>query len=248
MSKTDIGVISWEKQPPGFESYLQRAKSEVEKLKGQGVELVLLPGNTGGEENITAEDWFSIHGEIAKDFNVFLVPGPIKNPAGKMVSVIFDYSGNEIGIQAEIGSKKKGDINIFPTELGNLALSLGKDVYTPEYGRVLAGMGGDIVLAPLVDREKLGGWRWELSGLWREVQRNQFWGVEAGCKSRPGAVFAPCEATKDRTGILKKGWGSIRASLEEKKREEARQIFPVGSQLSSPTVENFLEKLSGGGQ
>ncbi len=248
MNPTEIGVISWEQQPPGFESYLQRAKKEVEKLKEQGVDLILLPGNTGGEKNLPPEDWFSAHGELARNFNVFLVPGPVKNPSGKSISVIYDNSGKEIGKQVEVGSKNGGDINIFPTELGNLALSLGKDVYTPEYGRVLAGMGADILLAPLTDRKKLGGWRWELSGLWREVQQNQFWGVEAGCEARPGAVFAPCEATKDRTGILKKGWGSIRASLEERKREEAREIFPVGSQLSHPTIENFLEKLSGGGQ
>ncbi len=246
MSQVRIGVVSWENKPGSFSEYLARAKTDIDELAGKGAELVLLPGFF--EEKVEQRNWLAQHQEIADRTGLFLVFGPIKDTSGRLEGIIIDGKGKIIGRQQEIGIRSSGEITVFPSKLGNLALAIGKDVYIPEYSRVLAGMEADIVLAPLVEQQRRGGWRWELSGLWREVQQNQFWGAESGCGIRPGGVFGPCEATEDRTGILEKGWGPIQATLDERKRNEALETFPVHSQLSPLTVDNFLEQLSGGGR
>jgi len=245
MNQIKIGAISFQQKPSCFETYLEKLKIYLEKARFEELEIILLPGNIGVEEIVSEKEWFSCHQDIAKKLNSFLIPGPIKNSRGKWESVIFDRSGAEIGRQEEISRQKDGRIRVFPTELGNLGLALGRDLYLPEYGRVLGGMGADIVLAPLRDKEKSGAWRWALKGLWREVQQNQFWGIEAGCEIRPGGIFGPCEATRDRTGILNKGWGLIHAVFDPEKRKKAKESFPVAVQLSRPTVKNYLGIFSG---
>jgi|GEM_PF-1268605 len=253
MQNFRVGSISWEKRPQGLDHYRQLVSEDLREIAEQGGELVVLPGNNGdlfqgemGREPGYSR-WYEEHASLAQDYGIIMVPGSISSPGGLgRETAIFDVRGNCLGVQKEIGKGTDAVIRTWSVKGRVLGLVLGKDLYYPEYGRCLAGMGVDLVLAPLLGETPRGGWRWELSGLWREVQQNQFWGIEAAWGLRSGAIFGPCEATSDRTGILARGWGAITALLEEEKMKEARKSFPVLDQLNPELVREYLRLLKEG--
>jgi len=124
----------------------------------------------------------------------------------------------------------------------NIALIISTDVFYPQVSRMAALKGADIVLSPVgFTGEK--NWSLQISGMWQEVQQNQFFAVESGFNGFLGEqsfwgesiIHAPLEMTEKEDGYLERSSGQqsfIITELDNKKRRKAISKFDVLSQLN----------------
>jgi len=123
-----------------------------------------------------------------------------------------------------------------------IALIISTDVFYPQVSRMAALKGADIVLSPVgFTGEKNRAL--QVSGMWQEVQQNQFFAVESGFNGLLGeqsfwgesVIYAPLEMTEEGDGYLERSNGQqslIIAELDNKKRRKAISKFDVLSQLN----------------
>jgi len=159
--------------------------------------------------------------ELAVRFKVWLAPGSIIGADGESLvaqSYLFAPDGRIAGRQRQthLGALEKawglarGDsLDVFDTPLGRIGLVLGEDVRYPEVARILTLQGATILIhiaalpAPFDEQARL-------ASLWREVQSNQVFGIEAclvgECLGQayagPSSILAPVEMTEGGRGIL----------------------------------------------
>lgn len=123
-----------------------------------------------------------------------------------------------------------------------VALIISTDVFYPQVSRMTALRGADIVLSPVgfIGEENRA---LQVSGMWQEVQQNQFFAVESGFNGFLGeqnfwgesVIHAPLEMTEKENGFLIRTNGQqslIIAELDNKKRRKAISKFDVLSQLN----------------
>jgi len=144
--------------------------------------------------------------------------------------------------ERELGFSRGEKIELKEIKDWKLALIISTDVFYPQVSRMAALRGADIVLCP-------AGFTGEknralpLSGLWQEVQQNQFFAIESGFNGFLGeqsfwgesVIYAPLEMTKKGDGYLARNSGQqslIIAELDNKKRRKAISQFDVLSQLN----------------
>jgi len=123
-----------------------------------------------------------------------------------------------------------------------VALIISTDVFYPQVSRMIALRGADIVLSPVgfigENNPAL-----QISGMWQEVQQNQFFAVESGFNGFLGErnfwgesmIHAPLAMTRRENGFLARSRGQqslIIAELNNKKRRKAISKFDVLSQLN----------------
>ena len=123
-----------------------------------------------------------------------------------------------------------------------LALIISTDVFYPQVSRMAALKGADIVLSPvgfIGEKNQV----LQISGLWQEVQQNQFFAVESGFNGFLGEqsfwgesiIHAPLEMTEKGDGYLERSSGQqslIIAELDNEQRKKAISKFDVLSQLN----------------
>jgi len=124
----------------------------------------------------------------------------------------------------------------------SIGLIISTDVFYPQVSRMAALKGVDIVLSPVgFTGEKNRAL--QVSGMWQEVQQNQFFAVESGFNGFLGeksfwgesVIYAPLEMTEKENGFLTRTKGQqslIIAQLDNKKRRKAISKFDVLSQLN----------------
>ena len=124
----------------------------------------------------------------------------------------------------------------------NIALIISTDVFYPQVSRMAALKGADIVLSPVgFTGEKNRAL--QVSGMWQEVQQNQFFAVESGFNGFLGEqsfwgesiIHAPLEMTEKGDGYLERSSGQqslIIATLDNEQRRKAISKFDVLSQLN----------------
>jgi len=124
----------------------------------------------------------------------------------------------------------------------SIALIISTDVFYPQVSRMAALKGADIVLSPVgFTGEKNRAL--QVSGMWQEVQQNQFFAVESGFNGFLGeqnfwgesVIYAPLEITEEGDGYLERSseqQNLIIAELDNKKRRKAISKFDVLSQLN----------------
>jgi predicted amidohydrolase len=124
----------------------------------------------------------------------------------------------------------------------NIALIISTDVFYPQVSRMAALKGADIVLSPVgFTGEKNRAL--QVSGMWQEVQQNQFFAVESGFNGFLGeqsfwgesVIYSPLEMTEKENGFLTRTKGQqslIIAQLDNKQRRKAISKFDVLSQLN----------------
>ncbi len=161
---------------------------------------------------------------LAARFGVWLVPGstvgvaPGSDGPAVAQACLFSPDGSLAGRQAQThrgplekawGVARGESLDVFGTPLARVGLIVGEDVRYPEVARILALQGATILVhtaafpAPFVEET------W-LAALWREVQANQVFGVEACLTGeflgQPYAgrstILAPVEMTEDKRGVL----------------------------------------------
>ena len=156
---------------------------------------------------------------LASRFGVWLVPGSIVGADGESLvaqSYLFAPDGHLAGCQRQthLGALEKswgvarGDrLDVWDTPLGCVGLIVGQDIRYPEVARILTLQGATILIhvAALPAPFEEEAW---LASLWREVQANQVFGVEAclvgDCFGQayagPSSILAPVEMTEGGRG------------------------------------------------
>jgi len=144
--------------------------------------------------------------------------------------------------ERELGFSRGVKIELKEIKDWKLALIISTDVFYPQVSRMAALKGADIVLSPVgFIGEKNRAL--QVSGLWQEVQQNQFFAVESGFNGFLGEqsfwgesiIHAPLEMTEGGDGYLKRSSGQQSltiAELDNKKRRKAISKFDVLSQLN----------------
>ncbi len=185
------------------------------RLEGRGVRLVVLSGSPGWDE--VWDGPLARAGELAARFGTWLVAdiGPQRDDEGRVFPClhVFADDGALVGVQRQIHLSREDraamyspgeELLVFDSPAGALGLVVGADVHVPEVSRALTLLGADILIhvGALRDASE-GAW---LARLWREVQANQTFGIEAypvgpGLAGR-SCVLAPVEMTADGRGVL----------------------------------------------
>ena len=144
--------------------------------------------------------------------------------------------------ERELGFSRGVKIELREIKDWRLALIISTDVFYPQVSRMIALRGADIVLSPIgfigENNRAL-----QLSGMWQEVQQNQFFAVESGFNGfleeqsfwGESIIHAPLEMTEEGDGYLERSSGQqslLIAELDNKKRGKAISKFDVLSQLN----------------
>jgi len=144
--------------------------------------------------------------------------------------------------ERELGFSRGTKIELKEIKDWKLVLIISSDVFYPQVSRMAALKGADIVLSPVgFTGEKNRSL--QISGMWQEVQQNQFFAVESGFSGFLGeqsfwgesVIYAPLEMTEAGDGYLERSSGQkslIIAELDNKKRIKAISKFDVLSQLN----------------
>ena len=144
--------------------------------------------------------------------------------------------------ERELGFSRGTKIELKEIKDWKVALIISTDVFYPQVSRMAALKGADIVLSPVgFTGEKNRSL--QISGMWQEVQQNQFFAVESGFNGFLGeqsfwgesVIYALLEMTKEEDGYLERSSGQkslIIAELDNKKRKKAISKFDVLSQLN----------------
>jgi predicted amidohydrolase len=160
---------------------------------------------------------------LALRFGVWLVPGSMVVPGLDAESLVaqtylFAPDGSVAGQQTQthLGVREKawglarGDsLDVFETPLGRVGLIVGEDVRYPEVARILTLQGANLLIHVAAFPTPFDEEMW-LASLWREVQGNQVFGIEAclvgECFGQAyagrSAILAPVEMTEGERGVL----------------------------------------------
>jgi len=207
-------------------SLIQEADSReyIEQVKelSQNYKIAICPGSYWQKEknNIYYESCLIINGEVQlKQRQIYLARW-----------------------ERELGFARGVNVELKELKDWKLALIISTDVFYPQVSRMAALRGANIVLSPVgFTGEKNRAL--QVSGLWQEVQQNQFFAVESGFNGFLGeqsfwgesVIYAPLEMTEKGDGYLERSSGKqslIIAELDNEKRRKAISKFNILSQLN----------------
>jgi len=200
------------------------SREYIEQVKelSQGYKIAICPGSYWQKEknNIYHESCLIINGEVQlKQRQIYLARW-----------------------ERELGLSRGAKIELKEIKDWNIALIISTDVFYPQVSRMAALKGADIVLSPVgFTGEK--NWSLQISGMWQEVQQNQFFAVESGFNGFLGernfwgesVIYAPLEMTEKEDGYLERSseqQSFIITELDNKKRRKVISKFDVLSQLN----------------
>lgn len=187
----------------------------LSRAASQGAQLAVLSGSPGWDE--AGDAALRQAAGLADRFGMWLVAdlGPERDDVGRAFPSlhVFASDGTLAGTQRQIHLARREqemlfspgeDLITFDSPVGVLGLLRGADVGVPEVGRALTLMGAEVLVhVGMLDVASEGAW---LARLWREVQANQVFGLEAypvgpGLAGR-SCVLAPVEMTPEGDGIV----------------------------------------------
>jgi predicted amidohydrolase len=200
------------------------SREYIEQVKelSQGYQIAICPGSYWQKEknNIYHESCLIINGEIQlNQRQIYLARW-----------------------ERELGFSRGAKIELREIKDWKLALIISTDVFYPQVSRRIALRGADIILSPVGFRGENNP-ALQVSGMWQEVQQNQFFAVESGFNGFLGEqnfwgesmIHAPLAMTRRENGFLARSKGQqglIIAELDNKKRRKAISKFDVLSQLN----------------
>jgi len=216
LSCPDRGIMSLIKEADSRE-YIEQVKE-----LSQGYKIAICPGSYWQKEknNIYHESCLIIDGEVQlKQRQIYLACW-----------------------ERELGLSRGAKIELKEIKDWKVALIISTDVFYPQVSRMAALKGADIVLSPvgfIGEKNQV----LQISGLWQEVQQNQFFAVESGFNGFLGEqsfwgesiIHAPLEMTEEGDGYLERSSGQqslIIATLDNEQRKKAISKFDVLSQLN----------------
>jgi len=196
--------------------------------------------------------------ELSQNYKIAICPGSYwqkeKNNIYHESSLIIDgevqLKQQQIYLmrwERELGFSRGTKIELKEIKDWKVALIISTDVFYPQVSRMAALKGADIVLSPVGFTGALKGAdivlspvgftgeknrSLQISGMWQEVQQNQFFAVESGFNGFLGEQSFWGESVD---GYLERSSGQkslIIAELDNKKRRKAISKFDVLSQLN----------------
>lgn len=198
---------------------------------------------------IWIEQYLESHSKLARSLDIFLAAGTlIEEKTGRSYNsaYCFNPSGELCTVQRqthltrfehEVGLSRGEDLALFDCDGLKTGLVVGNDAWHPEVGRIFGLKGADLLLHCDAREGELTCWS-QASGMWAQVQQNQFWAVEAQLSAVIGdkvyggssAVIGPCEITPGQSGYLARGYPHskyVTAELKEKARRQIKQKYPL---------------------
>ena len=243
------------------EAWAQGWAQALSEAASLGVRLAVLSGSPGW-----AEVWagpLAKAGELAARFGMWLVAdlGPQRDDEGRVFPSLHMISddGTFVGSQRQIHLDRQDkamlyspgeELRIFDSPEGALGLLVGADVLVPEVSRALTLLGAEVLIHVGVLRDPSeGAWR---ARLWREVQANQTFGIEAypvgsGLVGR-SCILAPVEMMPDGKGILAhvedaNAEGVAVAALDSDARAALIEQYNILAEMNVPLYRRQLLSL-----
>ncbi len=179
------------------------------------------------------EFYLHIFQSLAERTERWLAPGTtLELHKGELfnTALLFSPEGKIVGRQRQThrsleerawGLSAGDELRVFTTDVGRIGVVIGEDLHYPEVSRILALQGANILVHPtsaeLFRRNGSAGDEQHLVDLWREVQSNQIFGVQANLVSANfrgrSAVYAPVEYHGDNSGIVARAETDDRAEI-----------------------------------
>ncbi len=152
--------------------------------------------------------------------------------------------------EAVAGLSPGGDLAVFDSPAGRLGLLVHTDVRYPEVARLLCLMGATLLVNPIaVQHAPARDWE---RRLWREVQANQVFGLEAplvgnGYGGR-ATIHAPLGMTPGNDGVLAQastadGDEAVVADLDYVALQQTIDAYPIYRVLNYRVVRRYLPGL-----
>lgn len=152
-----------------------------------------------------------IYSELSIKSGLYLSPGVLPEFDGDKVyktGYLYNPEGKIILKQRQLFLNKQSrdsgfnrgvQLSIVNTDFGRIGFMLNEDCYYPEVGRFLSLKGIDIVLAVNLIEQR--NFYTQLSGVWSQVQQNQFYSLE-NVNRGLNMIYGPCEISPYRSGII----------------------------------------------
>lgn len=204
----------------------------------------------------TAGSW------LAVEHGLWLAAGTVVAPDGDGVyhtAYLFDPDGGVAGRQHQTHLSAAGrrwglawgdTLDVFDTPVGRLGFVVGTDVLYPEVSRILALQGANVLVHLTAGAYTAPDW---LRRLWREVQANQVFGLEApllgNLWGQPltgrATLHAPLNLTGDKRGVLAQARSTDRAEvvvaeLDFARLQQAVDDYPIFSVLNYRMYERYF--------
>jgi predicted amidohydrolase len=231
-----VSVISFS----AFDSpqkFFDEAAPRIERAAREGAQLVVLPNLALPIPRETLIDFFSA---LARRAQIYLAPGTLLAREGDSLfntAYLFAADGKLVGTQRQThrspheiaqGFAQGDELNVFDLGIARVGFVIGTDVEYSEVSRILALQGANVLIHPAA----YATWSREhfLLDLWREVQSNQVFGVQA-CIAGKGqsAIYAPVEMTADHRGVLAQSNSGdiISATLDFEALQQVIDAYPI---------------------
>jgi len=247
-----------------------KIKECLEKAIEEKVDIIVFPGFTGcffqqlscPDNNISlrslikeanSTEYIEQVKELSQNYKIAICPGSywqkeennIYHESSLIINGEVQLKQQQIYLarwERELGFSRGAKIELKEIKDWKLALIISTDVFYPQVSRMAALRGADTVLSPVGftgEKNRV----LQVSGLWQEVQQNQFFAVESGFNGFLGeqsfwgesVIYAPLEMTEKGDGYLTRSNGQqslIMAELDNRKRRKAISKFDVLSQLN----------------
>ncbi len=199
---------------------------------------------------------------LAVEHGLWLAAGTVVAPEGDGVyhtAYLFDPDGEVVGRQHQThlsarerswGLSRGDTLKVFDAPVGRLGFVVGSDVLYPEVSRILALQGANVLVHPTAGVYTEADW---LRRLWREVQANQVFGLEAPLLGdvwgQPltgrATLHVPLNVTRDRRGVLAQALSTDRAEvvvaeLDFVRLQWAVDDYPIFSVLNYGMYERYF--------
>jgi len=248
---------------------VHKIKEYLKKAIKEQVDIIVFPGFTGCffqqlscPDNRSARslikkadsrEYIEQVKELSREYKIVICPGSywqkeksnIYHESSLIINGEVQLKQRQIYLarwERELGFSRGTKIELKEIKDWKLALIISTDVFYPQVSRMAALKGVEIVLSPVgFTGEKNRAL--QVSGMWQEVQQNQFFAVESGFNGfleeqsfwGESIIYAPLEMTKEEDGYLERSSGQqslLIAELDNKKRRKAISKFDVLSQLN----------------
>jgi len=245
-----------------------KIKEYVEKAVKEQVDIIVFPGFTGCFfqqlscpdrsimsliDEADSREYIEQVKELSQNYKIAICPGSywqkeknnIYHESCLIINGEVQLKQRQIYLarwERELGFSRGVKIELKEIKDWKLALIISTDVFYPQVSRMAALKGADIVLSPvgfIGEKNQV----LQISGLWQEVQQNQFFAVESGFNGSLGEqsfwgesiIHAPLEMTEEGDGYLERSseqQSFIITELDNKKRRKVISKFDVLSQLN----------------
>lgn len=197
------------------ENYQKKLETHLTRLnlRSNNKKLVVLPPLIGTLYK-TPEEYLEYHVSLTINNNMILIPGSYLLDGYHKSLVIINGKVVLEQKQTHLSqwdqnfiTHRSNNLELVDIPIGKVGIMLGNDCYHPQVGRILAFLGADIIIALNVTPSPYNRWL-QLSGVWQQVQQNQYFAIEVSFNGRiqdkdcKGRSIFHNPIWKDSKGIL----------------------------------------------